>query len=207
MLCRNLRQQKRVCASKEIAPNRNRKKLKKDRRNEKGSIAIRPCCNPGVIPGYALSKRRSAAIYSRAATHLKTEGFISEISWTRRKDKRAIDFIVARCPSVDKKTQNCVIPANKKKAKPAKPKKKSRTVLNLLLKNRDLPPWVHRWAKKLSSSLSDTSAKLIDAYSELISQGSYIYERTLARNAFNDSKSGGSVGKHLASFLGAIVLA
>lgn len=62
-------------------------------------------------------------IYSRAAMHLKAEGLISEIRWTRREGKRVIDFIVAKCPNVDKKTQNCAAPANKKKAKPAKPKK------------------------------------------------------------------------------------
>ena len=176
-----------------------RKQTKKGRKNKKGSIFIRPCCSPGVIPGYALSKRKSMVIYSRAAMHLKAEGLISEIRWTRREGKRVIDFIVAKCPNVDKKTQNCAAPANKKKAKPAKPKKKPSTAFDLLLKNRDLPPWVHRWAKKISSPSSDTSANLIDAYFELISQGSYIHERTLACYAFNDSKSGGSVGKHLAS--------
>lgn len=36
--------------------------------------------------------------------HLKAEGLISEIRWTRREGKRVIDFIVAKCPNVDKKT-------------------------------------------------------------------------------------------------------
>lgn len=72
--------------------------------------------------------------------HLKAEGLISEIRWTRREGKRVIDFIVAKCPNVDKKTQNCAAPANKKKVKPAKPKKKPSTAFDLLLKNRDLPP-------------------------------------------------------------------
>lgn len=176
-----------------------RKQVKKGRKNGKGSIAIRPCYSPGIIPGYALSKRRSTAIYSRAAMHLKAEGFISEIGWTRRKGKRVIDSIVAKCPSVDRRTQNCAAPDNKKKAKPTEPKKKPSSAFNLLLKNRDLPPWVHRWAKKLSSPSSNNSALLIDAYFELISQSSYIHERTLACYAFGDSKSGGNIGKHLAS--------
>lgn len=166
---------------------------------KKGSLVIRPCCNPGVIQGYALNKRRSTVVYSRATMQLKAEGFVSEIRWTCRKGKRVIDSIVVACPDADKKMRNRTGCPTEKKAKPTKPKKKPSTAFDLLLKNRDLPPWVHRWAKKSSCPSFKNSALLIDAYFELIPQSPYIPERTLACYAFNDSKSGGNIGKHLAN--------
>lgn len=57
--------------------------------------------------------------------HLKAEGLISEIRWTRREGKRVIDFIVVKCPNVDKKTQNCAAPANKKKSETRQTKEKA----------------------------------------------------------------------------------
>lgn len=114
---------------------------------KKGSLVIRPCCNPGVIQGYALNKRRSTVVYSRATMQLKAEGLVFEIRWTCRKGKRVIDSIVVACPDADKKMRNRTGCPTKKKAKPTKPKKKPSIAFDLLLKNRDLPPWVHRWRK------------------------------------------------------------
>lgn len=174
-----------------------RKQFMKGAAGKKGRVIIRPCCSPGVIQGYSLSKRRSTVLYSGAAMQLKAEGLISEIRWTYRKGKRVIDSIVAISPGADKK-QGFTESVKKKKAKSSKPKKKPSTAFDLLLKNRDLPPWVHRWAKKSSASLPENIALLLDAYFELLAQESVIPERTLACYALSDSKSGGNVGRRLA---------
>lgn len=153
-----------------------RKQTKKGRKNKKGSIFIRPCCSPGVIPGYALSKRKSTVIYSRAAMHLKAEGLISEIRWTRREGKRVIDFIVANAQMLIKRRRIARHLPTRRKRNPPNQRKSPALHSICFLRIEICPPWVHRWAKKISSPSSDTSAKLIDAYFELISQGSYIHE-------------------------------
>lgn len=66
------------------------------------------------------------------------------------------------------------------------------------MKNKNLPPWVHRWVKKMPSSYL-SSAKLLDSYFELLERGERITERTLSCYAFADSKAVGAPGDNLIS--------
>lgn len=160
--------------------------VKKQAKDGNNAVVIRPCQGDNLVQGYKFSKQRSSAVYSAALLQLRSEGKVLDIKWGNRGKKRVITSFSIPCEKGFRFNNGEIAPVNQS------------TTFDLLRKNKNLPPWVHRWAEKMPSSYL-SSAKLLDSYFELREQGERIAERTLSCYAFADSKAVGAPGNNLIS--------
>lgn len=160
--------------------------VKKQAKDGNNAVVIRPCQGDNLVQGYKFSKQRSSAVYSAALLQLRSEGKVLDIKWGNRGKKRVITSFSIPCEKGFRFNNGEIAPVSRS------------TAFDLLAKNKNLPPWVHRWVEKMPSSYL-SSAKLLDSYFELLERGERITERTLSCYAFADSKAVGAPGNNLIS--------
>lgn len=160
--------------------------VKKQAKEGNNAVGICPCQGDNLVQGYQFSKQRSSAVYSAALLQLRSEGRVLDIRWGNRGKKRVVTSFSVPCEKEFHFSDGKTASVGRS------------TAFDLLMKNKNLPPWVHRWAKKMPSSYL-SSAKLLDSYFELLERGERITERTLSCYAFADSKAVGAPGDNLIS--------
>lgn len=110
--------------------------IKKQAKEGNNAVVICPCQGDNLVQGYQFSKQRSSAVYSAALLQLRSEGRVLDIRWGNRGKKRVVTSFSVPCEKEFHFSDGKTASVGRS------------TAFDLLMKNKNLPPWVHRWAKK-----------------------------------------------------------